>query len=204
MLFVQSDSKVNIDYIREYHPKNCLILSFEDYKLNDHNHLNIFDKYQSTYVGASDRRLNIVILRDAYNLFASLMNSEFMDSKNHSKYVNLFKEYARIHLGIFPKFSDPIICINYNKWSTDNNYRIETAHKIGFYTSGDPCLDVSSMGGGSSFDKLTARTDPKKLLNTLNRWQTYIHNPLYFSLFEDEELKTLSNKIFGNISEKIT
>ncbi|MDY6781232.1 MAG: hypothetical protein SW833_01525 [Cyanobacteriota bacterium] len=202
MIFVRVDPKVNIEYIRAYRPKECLILSFEN-KIFDSSSENLClsNRDYSAYVGESERVVNIVILRDAYNLFASLLKSKMMRSKNCSKFVNLFKQYARIHLGESSTFPDPTICINYNQWCVDNNYRVDVANKIGFNTSGSPFLEVEHFGGGSSFDKLAARRNPQKLQNTAYRWRSFIDDPLYRSIFQDEELRYLSTQVFGNYDE---
>ena len=202
MEFTIVDPAVNVEYIRNYDPKECLIVSYEDYPLDKRN-LHIYDQEHDQYVGKSDRILNVVILRDAHNLCASLIKAGFMTNRNHAKFTDLFKEYSRILLGQTPDSSLPLICINYNQWCIDRRYRIEVAEQIGFHTTGDPFLKVSHKGGGSSFDKLAASKQPEKLKNTLHRWKALEDNPLYQSIFQDEELTYLSNQVFGNIEHSI-
>lgn len=200
MEFTIVDPAINVEYIRAYEPKDCLIVSYEDYPLNESN-LHRYDDDHDEYVGTSDRILNVVILRDAHNLCASLIKAGFMTDRNHAKFTKLFKSYSRIHLGQEPKSSLPLVCINYNQWCIDREYRINVAEQIGFQTTGDPFLKVSHKGGGSSFDKLAASQQPEKLKNTLHRWKALEDNPLYSAIFQDKELIDLSSQVFGSMEQ---
>lgn len=199
MLFVRSDSTVNIEYIRAYHPKALSMLSFEDHPLGDEGD-HLFARDYQTYVGSSETIKNVVILRDVYNLFASLLKSKMMHKGNCSKFVTLYKAYAGAYLRHASESPDPTIFVNYNQWCMEADYRIEIANQIGFDTLGSAFQEISHMGGGSSFDKLNARQDPGKLQGTQHRWKNFVDDPFYRSIFQDEELKHLSDQIFGNIA----
>ncbi len=198
--FTVVDPKLNVEYIRNFRPKECLIVSYEDYELTAAN-LQRYDADRDRYVGSSDRIVNVAILRDAYNLFASLLKVGFLRRDNRDALIALFKQYARVHLGEVPDTPFPLVCINYNRWCEEADYRIAIAKQIGFETSGEPFLKVSHKGGGSSFDRLAAQDNPGKLKQTRERWRRVADRPDYRAIFQDEELRSLSDRVFGPIAD---
>ncbi|RQH23984.1 hypothetical protein D5R40_30320 [Okeania hirsuta] len=77
--FVSSDNSVNLNYIRQA-KKDALIYSFEDIPPND-SRLNLFDRELPQYIGNSQNKIKLLILRDSFNLLASLLKSKKNEEK---------------------------------------------------------------------------------------------------------------------------
>jgi hypothetical protein len=198
MEFVVVDPRLNVEHIRNYSPKECLILSYEDYELK-HKNLSLFSKKHDDYVGGSRKTSKILILRDPYNLFASLLKAGFMHEGNHSRFVDLFKEYAHTYIEMMKCSDNIFICVNYNQWCVDENYRIQLAQKIGFLTDGSQHFFVSNKGGGSSFDGVRMSEQTLKSNANLQRWRHFVEDSFYRYLLQDTELRRLSDEIFGSV-----
>jgi hypothetical protein len=57
---------------------------------------------------------------------------------------------------------------------------------------------ITHHGGGSSFDKQSLDGRAKQM-NVLGRFQAFIDVPAYRNIFQDREIKKLSEQIFGAI-----
>ncbi len=192
------DKSVNIEYIRRAR-KDCFIYSYEDIGAKD-SRLELFDQKYQDYLGESQKRVEVLILRDPFNLFASLLQSDMIERTNEDrkKYVELYKSYGREFLSQHENRIPEKIYINYNKWCISREYRIDIAHKLGFETNGDAYKKVGSMGKGSSFDKLSLQGNAT-LMKVTERWKKYENDSFYQEIFKDEELLDISHKIYGNI-----
>lgn len=187
--------------------KDFLIHSYEDCFLSMLNH-KVFNQQHDTFVGPSKRRIDILILRDPFNLFASRIRSGlFRREKGLVKKAvtlltakRIWKQHAREALGEKKHLRQGKIFINYNLWACDPHYRksVATSLNIDFTDSG--FNDVSSCAGGSSFDGLNFenRADDMKVLE---RWKHYINDQEYKMIFDDEVI-SLSHKIFGRIPDQ--
>jgi hypothetical protein len=196
-LFMHKDSKVNIDYIINFTPKTCLILSYENYRLDDECFIEL-ESNHDLYVGQSQNLLDILILRDPFNLFASLLKSGRMRADNREYIVDLYKQYAREFLGDTQLLKHQKVCINYNKWFTDSAYRSDVAKKLGFSTSKQAYTKVPGIGGGSSFSGQDFNNKGDNM-QVLERWKSYITDPFYRDSLNDIELRQLSDQIFGSV-----
>ena len=210
MTFVRGDPKIRLNFIRAC-KKNTLILSYENCFL-DEDIFHEFDSKHDQLVGKSKHRYEIVILRDAYNLFASLIKSGRAGAENVKQYIRLYKQYAREFLGL-TNLSDRNdyrrILINFNQWFASSEYRASILRKIGHSTpEGTAYMRVPSEGGGSSFSG-TMKTGNAAQLGVLERWKQLTGNPLYESVFQDAELRELTDHTFelglsGNPEEEIS
>ncbi len=199
--FSHKDPKVNIDYIRKLTPKQCLINSYENYRLDD-NIFELFEVNRESYVGASHNRYEVLILRDPFNLFASLLKSNRINAENRDYLVDTYKQYAREFIGQTKILKLPKICINYNKWVRSQEYRYAIAQKLGIKISGDAYTKVPSEGGGSSFDNQKFNINANQM-PIFERWKNYKSNSFYRDIFKDQELCQLSEEIFGQICTEI-
>ena len=77
-------------------------------------------------------------------------------------------------------------------------YREEIAGRLGLEFSDEGKDSVVRMGGGSSFDGVSHDRSAEQM-QTTERWRRYADDPLYRSLFQDDELVSLSEEIFGPI-----
>lgn len=176
--------------------KKCLIHTYEDRPLSlitDINKLNL---------GSSKYLYNIIVLRDPYNTLASretfiIKNPDIQKRPitrflNHTDTMNLWKQYAKEFLGITNNISNKI-CINYNKLTTDLQYKKDVYCKMNLDTDKLDDNIVLNFGRGSSF--IGHKLEPNK--NEYNeRWKK-----VDVSKFIDDEATTLSNTIFGVIKK---
>jgi len=150
----------------------------------------------------------IIILRDPFNLFASRCNQRHLKRQSKSKIkeiANMWKQHAKEFLGETNYFKDKI-CINYNEWFKNANYRKDISEKIGGRHSDRKINIMPKHGDGSSFVRQDKRyTKNAQKLDVLNRWPFFIskqkneHRKKFIFVFKDQELVDLSHKIFGHI-----
>jgi hypothetical protein len=195
--YSKKDKGVNWHAIRFFTPKDCLIISYENTFFNC-NAYTEFLKEHDNYAGYSEQSYRTVVLRDAYNLFASLLCAPFVTTKEIVRCIELYKQYAKIFLDIDRQKMLNIICINFNEWFDNPNYRIQLARQFGMDNNGEPFQRVHSIGGGSSFNGML-KDGKAQEMNVLERWKVYRKDPSYRAIFRDTNLAELSDAIFGRI-----
>lgn len=175
------------------------IVSVESYNFKKIK--NIEEKINSNF-GEVFNNYNIIVLRDPYNLFASLLKHHSLskDFKNKTKkYIGLWKIYACEFLGKTNYLKNKY-CINYNLWHNSIQYRKTIIEDLGFIFHDSNKDNVAKEGDGSSFDELKYSKEAYKM-RLEERWKEFIDDEFYNQLFDDQIAK-LSNKIFGNIIRK--
>lgn len=204
-----------------FRQKSFLLRSHENRSLADIFASNL-EKYHDLYFGRTQKRFNILLIRDPFNLFASrlkqVLNQGFDQSQygfimGHPKYkygasqpeeyVRIWKEHAKEYLGITSYLGDNKIVINYNKWFLDHSYReeIATLLELEYSEKGiDEVVGKKGAGAGSSFDSYQYDGNAKEM-GVLKRWKKMADDPKYCSLFTDPEVFALSEKIFGIIPD---
>jgi len=206
-----SKEEIHNDINGNFVKKDALILNFEEASVKElEKKLKICNSKGFYPRGGSKKILNVLVLRDPYNNFASrlaLANQLITKEKERGrtggkhcrmwisdKKVELWCEHARNFL------SHPnLICINYNNWFSDIEYRKSVALKLGLKFRDNNRNQVAKEGGGSSFDGLTKQNKAREM-NVLNRWKNFKHDKTYKGIISDPELIDLSNKIFGKIA----
>ncbi|MEL4896323.1 hypothetical protein [Crocosphaera sp. Alani8] len=175
------------------------IYSYEDIYPNDER-LQYFTEQYQNFIGLSLKRYEILILRDPYNLFASLIKSNMIDpsKEDYKTYINLYKAYAKEFIAA-PDFNGGLqrIYLNYNHWFVDPKYRIHIAQNLGFESIGEAYNRVATMKG-SSFDGLNLDHKAQEM-KVLERWKEFQDNVFWQTIFQDAELVELSNEIFGEV-----
>jgi len=181
-------------------PKDCLLCSYEDYDLRAIAS-KTFERLHNMYVGKTQHRFDVLILRDPFNLFASRMKSKMVTvQSSHQTMVDLWIEYAKEFLGETHYLPHHKVVINYNQWFLDSNYRQDVAEQLQIPFT-DAGLDrVSGCGGGSSFEGLNYAGRTQQM-PVLERWKAFAHDSDYRSLFQNPELLAYSEKIFGPMPE---
>ena len=148
----------------------------------------------------------IIVLRDAFNLWASRIKRKdifaLKDTKRNHYREDLYGSQAvdvwTGHANEFLKDSD-YICVNFNQWFSDVEYRKELSKKLGLVFSDEGKNVVSPIGGGSSFDKINFNHNAEEM-EVLNRYKYYLPSLAYQHFFhKHKEMKELSQKIFFNI-----
>jgi hypothetical protein len=144
-------------------------------------------------IGASGRCLDVLILRDPFNLFASRRRSA-TGLVNERVAMRIWKQHARTFLaGRFGRRR--LVTISYNAWVADDAYRRRTAAALGLSNSPEGLGRVASCNGGSSFDGLSLANRPERM-RVLERWQHYADDHQFFALFDDEAQR-MATRLFA-------
>jgi hypothetical protein len=195
--FTIEDRKLCINTIRNIRQKDLLILSYENQKIelacNDE-----FDKKRSDFLGQSEKRSDVLILRDPFNLFSSMIISKRLQENNKDEIVNLWKSFAREFLGETSYLKDNKVNVNYNRWVMDLQYRKSLTNILQMPIKQLEYNNIPYFGGGSSFTGIKEKFDTMKF-KVFERWRYCKDNELFKTIFKDEELIELSLKIFGPI-----
>lgn len=175
--------------------KTLLIHSYEHYTL--HKALGTwFEKNRTQFVGKSQDRFDILLLRDPYNTFASLIKrGEKLN--NPDEIIQKWIDHAREYLGL-SNYLQNRISVNYNCWFTDRSYRQKIANSLGLTFTDSGINMVSSVGQGSSFDR-TSYDGKASKMPVLVRYQNYLDHPVMSKVLANQELRELSESIFGLI-----
>ncbi|MGC1248712.1 MAG: hypothetical protein WA865_21070, partial [Spirulinaceae cyanobacterium] len=146
-------------------------------------------------VGKSEKTINIIILRDPFNMWVGNMPGK----KLHDP--QLWKIYAQEFVGE-TNFLPNKVCINYNKWFSSQDYRKEITDKLGVGFSDQGLNTVSNRGGGSNFDGTKFDGQAQKM-NVLGRWEESNNflkkRRLLRALSRDREMDRLVEKIYPEL-----
>ena len=189
----------NVDWqaIRDFSPKNQLILSYENRQIG-HAEYHAYIKRRKVFCGKSTKTIKIIVLRDIHNYLASLLAAWFSSNDQVEPMMVLFKSYARQAQRVIDGDSS-FVFINFNRWFSSKKYRIETAIRLGFKTTGEAFKRVPTNGGGSSFDGITFMGRANEM-QVLQRWKHYQNNVQYQTILQDQSLLDLSNSLFGDLT----
>ena len=187
--------------------KDCLIYSYEDQELEKVARAS-FERKHDLYLGKSEERFDVIVMRDPFNLLASrLQTKPRADGLNFSmlevysrrySLTELWITYAKECLGETSFLKNNKIFINYNKWFLDIDYRRDIAARLNIEFSDHGFDDISAAGRGSSFDGVKYSGEAHKM-DVINRWKSFVDNPLYRQLLNTENLLDYSTKLFGHI-----
>lgn len=179
--------------------KRPLIASLEDHELTYCPFIN--PNYEIT---------NLLIMRDAKNVFASRIRKGM--SRNSPVYsnapgammdrsTNLWKSHAREFLGQTQTLENKV-CISFNEWFSNKNYRQNLSKKLGLQFTDTGISQVSSKGGGSSFNSTTFDGESQNM-QVLNRHKSLENEEkaLLNTIFENNELRALNAQLLA-ASEK--
>jgi hypothetical protein len=182
-----------------FSPRDCLIYSYEDYPI-ERIFSRRFERKHDLYLGKAQQRYDLLIIRDPFNLLASRLKNNFLavKSKKHS-FIDLWLDYAREYLGETNYLQHNKICVNYNLWTSDRNYRQNLAEKLNIDFNDTGIEVVHSCGGGSSFDGKTLDGRASQM-DVIGRWKHFADNPVYLKMLDRPELLDYSYRIFGHIS----
>ena len=172
--------------------KNLISMNFENIDFASHEQeLKSFTK---KFI-AEEKFSNVLVVRDIFNFIASKMK---MGRYFHPE-TNLacWKAHAHEYLGYTNSLRNKVL-VNFNSWVSDINHRTSIYDQLNCDTFIPEWKDVSSFGGGSSFDKqkFNGGADSMKVTE---RWKEFIDNDEFKSYLRDKELIELSEKIFGHI-----
>lgn len=164
-------------YINNNRLDTMCVMTFEDYSIDEYNRMKL------------PEGPNILIIRDAYNLFASRIKNSLVGMDR----IIVGKWKTHIKYSQNPTKSH--ICINYNFWCTDEDYKKSIIRQLGLEYIKDFKNIVPKFGGGSSFDGLNYKDNPS-LMNVLERYKVY-KGQRVFNKYIDREVREYCSKYFN-------
>lgn len=180
------------------------LISFEDTRLvaiKSETFSKLFDSQ------ASQKRIDIILLRDPYNTFASRLKlkrdqpnnpfTKFMLKPCGLPLPELWKRYAHEFIGTTNHLERDKISINFNRWVVDESYRWELCEQIGGDFRDDHKEQIPFYGFGSSFNHLEFNGWASHM-QLDRRWREFVNDDEYSSLFCDPTVLELSDAIFGD------
>jgi hypothetical protein len=211
--FNPDDSITNSIDIDEEVKGNC---SSKDYLIYNYENRSLENIFSDTFtnnienwVGKSKRIKNILVLRDPFNNIASkykwaINGKKWVPTIDEIKQLPLiWKSYAKEYLEETNYIKSDKLIINYNQWFIDSSYREFLAKELGLISFDKGIKTIAKWGPntwGDSFDNLDFDGKANEM-KVLERWKFFADDKLYKSFFKDEELISLSEKIFGYIPE---
>ncbi|NJL02167.1 MAG: hypothetical protein HC910_16975 [Spirulinaceae cyanobacterium SM2_1_0] len=188
--------RIRQESLGNFVPTECLVYNYEDHPLSKIVDSKFWAKHDM-YFGRSQRIYDLIILRDPFNLLASRIRRGFLAIKSTQiSFVDLWLEYAKEFLGETNYLQNEKICVNYNLWVDNIDYRRELAEKLAMNFTDAGIDEVSKRAGGSSFDG-TEFTGQAAKMDVHGRWKKLIDDPAYRRLVSNDELFAYSEKIFG-------
>jgi hypothetical protein len=155
--------------------------------------------------------INVLILRDPFNMFASRYARETgrknltTGEKQHESIAGCLWsplggwtskqsiECWKSHAKEIAQPTEINIVINYNEWAINQEYRKQISEFFEVEFNDNAFGEMALVQGeGSSFDGTTKKENSKML----NRYKRYKYDKYFMSLF-DEEVNDLTQEIFG-------
>ena len=185
-------------------PKDYLVHNYENQNLTKIFSPDQLERWDE-FVGTSRRRVHLLILRDPFNNFASLVrwaqDEEYAPGpETVRRCVELWRRYAREYLGLTDIIPDEKLGVSYNAWFTDPSERKRLADRLHLDFTDEGINNVARYGPvalGSSFDGVSHDGRAQEM-GMLERFRNYEDDPFYLGLF-DPEIIDLSERIFGEI-----
>lgn len=184
----------------EVSPKDLLLFSHEDHFLG-HARSERFEQHHDRWVGRSRRRLDLLIVRDPFNVFASRRRSGIEHLSpvvarrmwmQHARAARSGRHAARAAL-------PELVPVLYNRWCRDAGYRRALAERLGLRFDDRARQTVPGCNGGSSFDGTRFDGRAERMAVT-QRWRAYAADPDYRTLF-DRRLVDLALALFPEMDE---
>jgi hypothetical protein len=168
--------------------KELLIYNFEDPLIDQ-----VYEYGRD--IGQSGKEFNILVLRDAYNLFASRL-AGLKNFRRQCRVSPVLKTIWKTHAREFleeTSFLNGKVCLSFNRFVESTDYRRGLALSLGLREP-EFSACMTQEGGGSSFD----RGAEVNLSGLTSRFLDFAEDPLYLDLFRnDHELYDLNMRIFG-------
>jgi hypothetical protein len=176
--------------------KDLLVHSYEDTFLGPFRKPENEERHEE-WVGRSARRIDLLILRDPRNLFASRLASGYGWLEDELV-ARIWAQHAREFLGLRRNLHQERLMVSYNEWVASRSYRQQVAEALGLEFDDRAAHKVPAAAGGSSFDG-TAYDGRAEQMPVLQRWHTFIADPRFHRLLTPQ-IQELSNRIFDPIA----
>jgi hypothetical protein len=188
--------------------KELLMLTYEDHPAGAVIEPKSLKHYEQWIGHSVNREVNIAILRDPFNFFASRIQAEqngtyplecwgdCFSKGDSAKLWGKWKSYARRFLSFKESSSSDLIPISYNHWTQSLSYREFICQDLDVALLNDEeRKTVTGWGAGSSFNQGIWQ-EPEIYMN---RWRAYIGHGVLAEAVRDEELVKLAREIFGDV-----
>ncbi len=151
------------------------------------------------------RRMRVIsIIREPWNQLASMIqvksgSRRWLRPIKPPQFREKWLRYASELLEPTPAMLTlgDVVTVSYPSWFSNADYRRHLAEQIGAPPTDSGLEIVSSFGGGSSFDKQT-QSGKAQAMDVENRWRKYEDHDLMKGLLADEQIQTLSERIFSD------
>lgn len=165
------------------------IFNIEDF---DHNILNKHNFSKFNNVKSSAEVYICSVLRDPYNWVASCMKMGGGPALRLPKRILMWINQAQLFLKreVHPE----LVRINYNSWTSDNDYKEILADKLNLKSYDKGVDSTSPRGGGSSFDKMRFKNKASNM-KVLDRWRHYQGVDAFCDFF-NSQVRELARRIF--------
>jgi len=175
--------------------KNLIILNYENIKIE--NISKIYDSIRMKF--PKSKIYKVFVIRDLLNLVASKIKSgkeiSLEDIKENSDkiedIINLWRDYCKYSLN-----GNDNITVAYNKWFLDNEYREALLQKIDSDFKNSELPNISTFGGGSSFDGFEQNKRPEEL-KVLERWRDYSSYLPFMNLWYYDDVSYYTEILFN-------
>jgi hypothetical protein len=190
----RAEPEIDIEAARRgrFAPQNLLMHTYEDSPL-DYAFSEELERHHDEWLGRSRRRIDLLVVRDPYNLFASRLRLNRYLPPDVA--TAIWKQHAREALGETQILPQERLVVLYNQWTRDPGYRREIARHLDIRFSDEIAQRVRDCAGGSSFDGLAFDGQASEMA-TGERWKAYVGNEEYRGLF-DSEMAELAERLFG-------
>jgi hypothetical protein len=185
---------------QKFLPKDLLLYSLEDYPLRLMNNKSILIKHR-LFFGRSQEKRDILILRDPFNLLSSRLNHKNIGLKTRcyfKSFAKVWVEYAKEFIGETNHLTNPKILINFNRWSSDREYRKTIAHILNIPFTDKGFNHVPNFGGGSSFNSKNQNS-----FEVNQRWEIYQDHQVFRKIIANRTLKYYAKLIFPDLSDMV-
>jgi len=178
------------------------ILSFEDRPVL------LNEKFNSSFshvLKLKPKINNILLLRDAYNTYASRYQKKLNPTMEMNWWNEIWTNYNDKELWIsYAKeylepsfFNKEVIKINFNDWFLKKEYREEISAKFEVEHSDAGLEFLATNGGGSSFDQMDYQNRSQQMEVTKRYRQLTTNEDFFKTIICDEQLKFYNEKIFN-------
>lgn len=140
--------------------------------------------------GVSQQGVDVIILRDPYNLMASRKQFDwsFVTPLTERR---IWKQHAKRVLSRKGFGGRKLVPIIYNCWVSDTAYRRSIASQLGLSFSDSGWDETASCGGGSSFEGYAHSKE-----GVFERWRLFAREADFWERI-DPEMEALAEAIFG-------
>jgi len=146
----------------------------------------------------SKRRDNVLVIRDPYNQYASVLNwGRNRLLSNPNSFSKMWIKMAKECLNKTQNFEHKVV-LKYDEWFSDPQYRRLLETILDLKEDDSRLNTVMKIGHGrswgSSFDGMKKKKDAQSM-NVLKRWETVKDDNRFVKLTQNDELKELSEEL---------